>query len=129
MNLYKHIEEWEIKLNSRDYWALLFIGCLSLFLSYLWISLPFYLGFKLNKKTHASVHNAGNSSLPEVLVLIQRNHLQSLSVAIESNPHLLYSEYKNQTLLMWCKHYNNSKAQALIIQLLRKYPKTQPLSA
>lgn len=130
MSLLKLLTTLEFKLITTDYWTLLFIGCLSLFIPFLWASLPLYLIFKTKRKEHKAVQTKRiNCDLPEVVLFIQRNHLQSLSQAIESNPDILYSEYKNQNLLSWCKHYNNAKALSVIIQMTKKYPKDQLLSA
>ncbi len=131
MDTINKLIKFELQLLTPDYWILLFLGCLSLFLSIMWISLPFYLALKVRKRsdTQPALNPMTKCPLSEVVLYIQRNHLKSLSQAIESNPDLLYKEYKNQNLLMWCKHYNNSKAQSVVLQLSKKYPKTQLISA
>lgn len=132
MSFNKFFQNHEINLFSNDYWMLLFIGCVSLYLPVLWILMPCFLALRVKKKSPplASV-SLFKEKCPfsEAILLIQRNHLKSLSAAIDSNPELLYGEYKNQSLLMWCKHYNNSKAQSVVIQMVKKYPKTQLISA
>lgn len=130
MSFIKLLSSLEFNLIPTDYWTLLFIGCLSLFVPFLWASLPVYLIFKTKRKSHKPLPVLSTKCpVSEVVLFIQRNHLKSLSQAIDSNPDILYCEYKNQDLLMWCKHYNNSKAQSVIIQMTKKYPKTQLLSA
>lgn len=122
----------EIHLFSNDYWTLLFMGCLSLFAPVLWVCVPFYLCLRIKKKSPfvaAVIKVRRQCPFSDAVLYIQRNHINSLSEAIESNPELLYGEYKNQNLLMWCKHYNNFKAQSVVIQMTKKYPRTQSISA
>lgn len=131
MSFIKILSTFELRLLSTDYWALLFIGCLSLFVPLLWATFPVYLLFKAKRRSSDPVKGQKKSfyTLSDVVLFIQRNHLNALSNAIESNPDILYCEYKNQNLLMWCKHYNNSQAQSVILQMTKKYPKPELLSA
>ncbi len=130
MSFIKLLSSLEFKFIQTDYWALLFIGCLSLYIPFLWASLPVYVIFKTKRKAELPIPiQAPSCPVSEIVLFIQRNHLRSLSSAIDSNPDILYCEYKNQDLLTWCKYYNNSKAQSVIIQMTKKYPKTQLLSA
>ena len=61
--------------------------------------------------------------IEEIVAFIQKNHLQSLTEAIESNPILLHCEFKKRDLLSWCKFYNNTKALMVVIHMTKKYPR------
>lgn len=67
--------------------------------------------------------------LEQLILFIHMNHLQSLAEAIESNPELLYCDYKKKSLPYWCKHYNNTKALIVVTQMTQKYPKEELLVA
>lgn len=127
MSFFKLFNNLEINLFSNDYWTLLFMACLSLYAPVLFICMPCYLALRVKKKS-PSLRNIlrfkDKCPISEAILFIQRNHINSLTQAIESNPELLYSVYKNQSLLMWCKHYNNSKAQSVVLTMAKKYPKT-----
>ncbi len=58
--------------------------------------------------------------LGKVILCIQMNHLQSLTEIFEEDPELLTLNYKKKSLHYWCKHYNNTKAHALIIELTKQ---------
>lgn len=121
---------FECSLGARDYWCLLLIGCISLFISKLAWIIPAYLLFKTTtKKIQFAYQSAIPKEVEQVVHFIQSNHLQSLTEAIESNPDLLYCDYKKQSLLSWCKYYNNTKALMVVIQMSKKYPRRELIAA
>lgn len=119
----------KLSLDTHDYWGLLFIGCLSLFVPLLSIVAIVYLMFKINRRTIVQELKEQPPEIEQLILFIHMNHLQSLTEAIESNPQLLYMDYKKKSLLHWCKHYNNTKALMVINQMTQKYPKTVNLAA
>ena len=56
----------------------------------------------------------------QVILCIQMNHLQTLTEMFEDDPELLTQKYKKKSLHFWCKHYNNTKAHALILELTKQ---------
>lgn len=119
----------EVSLIANDYWAMLFILCISLFYTKLIILIPIYILFKTHKRIKKEEAELAPKELEQLVLYIQMNHLQSLTEAIESNPILLHGYYKKKTLLSWCKAYNNTKALMVVIQMTKKYPKEKALSA
>lgn len=116
-------------LAINDYWAMLFICCVSLFMHKLLWVIPIYILFKTNVRIVVKEAKAHPPELEQMVSFIQLNHLQSLTEAIESNPTLLHYEYKKKDLLSWCKFYNNTKALMVIIQMSKKYPREKMLMA
>ena len=114
---------FESSLVPNDYWALLFIGCVSLFIPMLGFAIPIYIFFKTSRRTVAKkVIKEVPRELEQIVILIQKNRLQSLITAIESNPTVLHCDYNKHSLLSWCKFYNNTKALMVILEMLKKYP-------
>ena len=119
----------KLSLDTHDYWGLLFIGCLSLFIPLLSIVAVVYLLFKINRRTVVQELKEQPQEIEQLILFIHMNHLQSLTEAIESNPQLLYMDYKKKSLWHWCNHYNNTKALMVITQMTQKYPKTELVAA
>jgi hypothetical protein len=116
----------EIRLVANDFWVMLFICCISLFVHKLFFSVFIYLIFKIrkvDKKADLREIYEPPKEVEQLILFIHMNHLQSLTEAIESNPQLLYCDYKKKSLVHWCKHYNNTKAILVIHQMSQKYPK------
>ncbi|MBC7427897.1 MAG: hypothetical protein H7336_04740 [Bacteriovorax sp.] len=116
----------EMRLIANDYWALLFICCISLFVHKLFFCVFIYMAFKIKKvDKRADLREIYEQpkEIDRLILFIHMNHLQSLTEAIESNPQLLYCDYKKKSLTHWCKHYNNTKAILVINQMIQKYPK------
>lgn len=113
-----------IGLGPSDFWILMFIGCLSLFVTKLAFIIPVFLLFKTTRRR--SLGKAHRIQAPkemeQIVLFIQRNHLESLTKAIELNPTILHCDYKKQTLLSWCKFYNNTKALMVVLEMIKKYP-------
>lgn len=118
-----------VSLDTHDYWGLLFIGCISLFQPKLFFLAIIYMALKTNRRVAERELKEQPSEVEQLILFIHMNHLQSLTEAIESNPQLLYCDYKKKSLLHWCKHYNNTKALMVITQMTQKYPKEQLLAA
>lgn len=122
----------EMQLVANDYWALLFICCVSLFAHKIFFGVFIYMVFKIKK-----IHKRSDlreiyeppKELEQLILFIHMNHLQSLTEAIESNPQLLYCDYKKKSLIHWCRHYNNTKAILVINQMTQKYPRDGYLAA
>jgi len=119
-----------IGLGPIDFWVFIFIGCLSLFMTKLVFIIPIYLLCKTTKrvsidKTHRTLPP---KEMEQIVLFIKSNKLQNLSEAIELNPTILHCDYKKQTLLSWCKFYNNTKALMVVLQLIKKYPPEKPVS-
>lgn len=119
-----------IGLGPNDFWIMIFIGCLSLFMTKLVFLIPLYLLLKTTKR--ASIAKTYKFQAPkemeQIVLFIQSNKLQSLTAAIELNPSILHCNYKKQTLLSWCKFYNNTKALMVVLQLIKKYPPEKAIS-
>ena len=117
-------------LIKEEYWSILFILCFAIF--YPKLILPVWI-FMIYKTNFSVVSNNEIKQDPEeiekLVLYIHMNHLQSLTEAIESNPQLLYCDYKKKSLLHWCKVYGNTKAFSVVAQMTQKYPKDQPLAA
>jgi len=113
-----------IGLGPSDFWAIMFTGCLSLFVPKLAFIIPVYILFKTTKRR--SLGRAKRIQPPkemeQIVLFIQSNKLESLTEAIESNPSILHCDYQKQTLLSWCKFYNNTKALMVVLQMIKKYP-------
>lgn len=118
-----------IGLGPIDFWVFIFIGCLSLFMTKLIFTIPIYIFFKTSKRV--SVGKASTTQPPkemeQIVLFIKSNKLESLTEAIELNPTILHCDYKKQTLLSWCKFYNNTKALMVVLQLIKKYPPEKPV--
>lgn len=119
-----------INLGPNDFWALMFMGCISLFVPKFAIVIPIYLLFKTSRR--CSIGKMKKITPPkemeQIVLFIQSNKLDSLTKAIESNPKILHCDYKQQTLLSWCKFYNNTKALMVVLQLIKKYPPEKAFS-
>ena len=74
--------------------------------------------------THQQIKKEHELQQPErmgkVVLCIQMNHLQTLTEIFEDDPELLTQNYKKKSLHYWCKHYNNTKAHALILELAKQ---------
>jgi hypothetical protein len=128
----RFLGSFEFNLSSNEYWGLLFIGCLSLFVSKLIFVALLFLAFKIKltrKKSFSNTRNLSTFEIENIVSLIHLNQLQLLSEAIELNPQLLYCSYKKKSLLLWCNHYNNTKAVLVVNELSQKYPKMEHLAA
>lgn len=110
-------------LTSNDAWILVFLGAVSLFVPALWSLVFLYVAMNTTVRSIKRELKEVPGNLEQILLFIQMNHLQSLTEAIELDPHILYLDYKKHSLLYWCNHYNNTKAQMVIVQLIKKYPK------
>lgn len=119
----------EVSLIAQDYWCMLLIMCVGLFIPKLITLIPIYILLKTHRRVKKEEFEANPRELEQLVLFIQMNHLQSLTEAIESNPILLYGMYKKKTLLCWCKAYNNTKALMVIIQMTKKYPKQKAFVA
>ena len=119
-----------IGLGPKDFWVIIFIACLSLFITKLIFTIPVYLLFKISiRPPPAKTYNFKTpKEMEEIILLIKSNKLENLTVAIEQNPVILHCDYKKQTLLSWCKFYNNTSALMLVLQLIKKYPPEKVLS-
>lgn len=120
---------FEVSLIAQDYWGMLLVTCIGLFIPKLIFIIPVYILLKTHKRVKKEETEAHPRELEQLVLFIQMNHLQSLTEAIESNPVLLYGMYKKKTLLCWCKAYNNTKALMVVIQMTKKYPKEKALMA
>jgi hypothetical protein len=111
----------ETSLGVNDYWALLFICCVSLFEHKLLLTIPIYISLKTTKRMAIKSSKKPCPELGQIVSFIKMNHLQSLGEALESNPSLLHCEYKKKNLLSWCEFYNNTKAMNVVSQIHKKY--------
>lgn len=111
-------------LAAKDYWAILFISCLALYAPALWIATALFLCYKTHYQFRVN-HIAQIESAQSVVIhSLELNQLQKLSEIIEANPEILYFDYQRRSLIAWCRYYKNTRAQELIIQMMKKYPKT-----
>ena len=119
-----------IGLGPMDFWVMTFIGCISLFITKLAFLIRIYLLFKTTRRVSvAEISKVLPPQEMETIVLfIKSNKLQNLAEAIELNPTILHCDYKKQTLLSWCKFYNNTKALMVVLQLIKKYPPEKAMS-
>ena len=119
-----------IGLGPKDFWVIIFISCLSLFITKLIFTIPVYLLFKITRRARPSKSYQFKTpkEMEEIVLLIKSNKLENLTEAIELNPIILHCDYKKQTLLSWCKFYNNTSALMLVLQLIKKYPPEKVLS-
>lgn len=108
--------------------ALVLLSC---FVPKVGFFLPIYVLWVTNGRVSQQEQEQIPLTLEQTILFIQMNHLQSLTEAIEQNPELLYMDYKKKSLLYWCKHYKNTKAHTVILQLMKRYPSNivQNLSA
>ena len=113
-----------IGLGPNDFWVIMFLGCLSLFVTKLAFIIPIYLMFKTTRRPAvARVQTIQPpKEMEQIVLFIQSNKLESLTEAIESKPTILHCNYKKHTLLSWCKFYNNTKALMVVLQMIKKYP-------
>lgn len=119
-----------IGLGPGDFWVLMFMGCISLFIPKLGLAIPVYLLFKTSKRSSLPKSRSiqAPKEMEQIVLFIQSNKLESLTEAIESNPNILHCNYKKQTLLSWCKFYNNTKALMVVLQMIKKYPPEKAMS-
>jgi hypothetical protein len=115
------------QLSVSEYWGLLFFACISLFVPKLWFAVFGYVLFKTSRVE--MILNPLPVELPNIVLHIQMNHIDSLTKAIESNPEILYLHYKRQNLLAWCQYYKNPRAQSVIMQLMAKHPQSLSVAA
>ncbi|MDD4974669.1 MAG: hypothetical protein PHY93_09990 [Bacteriovorax sp.] len=115
-------------LATKDYWTLLFISCLALYAPILWAAFVIYLCLKTHIQFKRNIITEKENVQCDVVNSLQMNQLQKLSEAIDANPDILYCDYQRRSLIAWCRYYKNTRAQELIIQLMKKYPK-QALAA
>lgn len=128
-NAMRYARTFENHLETNDYWALLFISCISLYISYLWLVIPIYLFIKVQRRPALAYRASPGGEIEQVINYIRLDHLESLQIAITANPDLLHASYKKQCLLSWCKFYNNPKAQLIVAELSKKYPKKIAIAA
>jgi hypothetical protein len=131
-HLSNYFSQIEMRLVANDYWCLLFICCISLYIHKLFFGVFVYMAFKvtkIDKRADLRAIYEPPKEIDQIILFIHMNHLQSLSDAIESNPQLLYCDYKKKSLIHWCKHYNNTNAIVMINQMTQKYPKETFLAA
>ena len=110
-------------LATKDYWTLLFISCLALYAPILWAAFVIYLCFKTHDQFKKKSITEKENVQCDVVNSVQMNQLQKLSEAIDANPDVLYCDYQRRSLIAWCRYYKNTRAQELIIQMMKKYPK------
>jgi hypothetical protein len=107
---------------AKDVWTILFISCLALYVPLLWCALALYLCvkgcFQFKKIVISEKENIQN----EIVHCVELNHLENLMLAIDANPEILYCDYQRRSLIAWCRYYKNTRAQELIIQMMKKYP-------
>lgn len=120
---------FEFSLGANDYWAMLFVCCISLFAPKLFWLIPLYLGSKMSKKIIVKKSRTQQSELALAITFIETNQLESLCEAIESNPTLLQCEYKHKTLLSWCEFYHNTNAFMVVDKIRKKSTVKAPLAA
>lgn len=110
-------------LATKDYWTMLFISCLALYAPILWTALALFIAFKVINYVQQS--STGHIEIIQNVVVksLVKNNLQDLELAIEANPEILYCEYQRKSLEAWCRYYKNTKAQELIVEMRKKYPK------
>lgn len=60
-----------------------------------------------------------NDDFRELLVDLRQHQWQSFKEKIHDRPEFLKAQYKNRTLLYWCKKYNDLKANKLIIEEIK----------
>lgn len=110
-------------LATKDYWTMLFISCLALFAPILWTALGLFIAYKIF--THVLETNVSHLEIMKNVVVrsVVKNNLEELEMAIEANPEILYCDYQRKSLEAWCRLYKNTKAQELIVQMMKKYPK------
>ena len=138
--IYNHLMSFKTKvsfsfplimsLGPIDIWFIIFTGCLSLFMTRLVFIIPIYLIFKIRRRAPSlkTYKFKTPKEMAEIISLIKANRLENLTKAIERNPSILHCDYKKQTLLSWCKFYNNTSALMLVLQLIKKYPPEKVLS-
>lgn len=110
-------------LATKDYWTLLFISCLALYAPILWTAFGIYLCYKTHAQFQHNTLTEKEHVQNVIIQSVQMNRLEELSQAIESNPDILYCDYQRRSLVAWCRYYKNTKAQELIMHLMKKYPK------
>lgn len=110
-------------LATKDYWTMLFISCLALFAPVLWTGLGLFVAYKMIAYIKEAKFNRREIVQNVVVQSVLKNDLQELELAIESNPEILYCEYQRKSLESWCRYYKNTKAQELIVKMMKKYPK------
>jgi hypothetical protein len=106
----------------KDFWALVFISCLALYIPILWSAFPVYLCFKTYNQFKQNYILEKENVQNDIIKSVQTNQLQKLAEAIDANPDILYCDYQRRSLIAWCRYYQNTKAQELIIQLMEKHP-------
>lgn len=123
--IWRKLPSIEVRLGQSDYWVILFICTLSLFASKLFFGVFLYClcNVRLHFKNQHKSFEKAPADFEQIISHIHANRLRSLAEAIESNPQILYCDYKKKSLLVWCKHYNNRNATSIIFQMTQKYPK------
>jgi hypothetical protein len=116
-------------LATKDYWTLLFISCLALYVPILWTAFAIYLCVKTHSHFLQSNLNQKESVQSSIVHSLQFNKLDELTVAIEENPEILYCDFQRRSLMNWCRYYKNTRALEVVIQLMKKYPKGSPKSS
>lgn len=110
-------------LAVKDYWGLLFASCFALYAPILWLPFNLFLCFKIHTQFVKNLDTERENIQSTLIHFLERNHLQKIKEIIESNPEILYCDYQRRSLIAWCRYYKNSNAQALIMQMMEKYPK------
>ena len=112
-------------LTSNEFWTILFISCLALYAPIIWSALIFFLAFKLRMQMTRDTVVAIENAQCSIVLSVQLNRLEELGKLIEENPSVLYCDYQRRSLVAWCRYYKNTKAQELIIRMMKKYPQVQ----
>jgi len=112
-------------LSTKDFWTILFISCLALFAPILWSGLAFFLCYKIYCQLYQNNLSQIENVQYCVVQSVQMNRLEELSKVIDENPGVLYCDYQRRSLVAWCRYYKNTKAQELVIKMMKKYPREQ----
>jgi len=112
-------------LTSSDFWTILFISCLALYAPALWSLLLIFLGFKMRTQIYKDNISDIENAQCSIVLSVQMNRLEDLTKLIEENPSVLYCDYQRRSLVAWCRYYKNTKAQELVIRMMKKYPLVQ----
>ena len=110
-------------LDAKDFWTLLFISCLALFVPYFWGSCILFLIYKMITQVQKNSILELENFHCDIVRAVELNQLESLNNAIDANPEILYCVYQRRSLVAWCRYYKNTRAQELIMQGMLKYPK------
>lgn len=111
-------------MTAKDFWSLLFLSCLALYVPVLWVACALFVCYKIFSQVQQNNIEEQESIQCIVVQSVEFNRLQVLSDAIEANPDILYCVYQRRSLVAWCRYYKNTRALELILQMMEKYPNT-----